>query len=200
MEKETQERKGYIRPTGYEILTNEVTDSRVIQLTVNEQPLICLPIEMLAVRTFFRSILARDHPEKLVHDVILNTVSALKGKIKEVSIYDLIDDHYLAKMLLLDASGNEHVIELEASDAFAIAFKAPCYVYIAEKLLKLRIRNRLHWYDTYAPNLCERLREIDPDSFVMYPEYDLSLFIQKAIEEEDYELAELLKKAMERKK
>ncbi|MDR1181816.1 MAG: DUF151 domain-containing protein [Bacteroidales bacterium] len=160
----------------------------------------CIPIEMLAVRTFFRSILNPNHPEQLVHDVILNIVSEFEAKVMEVLIYDLKDDLYLAKMLIQDAEGKEHFIEMESSDAFAVALKAPCHVYVAKKLLELHIQNRLHWYDAYAPNLCEQLQEIDLNSLVKYPEDELSLFIQKAIEAEEFELAEKISKALKKKK
>jgi bifunctional DNase/RNase len=199
MEKEMYDKEGYIRTTGYEILTHEITDSRVIQLNVDERQLICLPIEMLAVRTFFRSIISPDHSEQLVHDVILNVISEFKAKVMEVLIYDLKDDLYLAKMLIRDAEGGEHFIKMEASDAFAVALKAPCYVYVAEKLLEMHIQNRMHWYDIYAPNLCERLLMVDPNSLVMYPQYDLSLFLKKAIDEEEFELAEKIKNALKSK-
>ncbi|MDR1332657.1 MAG: bifunctional nuclease family protein, partial [Tannerella sp.] len=164
------------------------------------QPLLCIPIHMLAVRTFIRSILVPDHPEQLVHDVIVRIVSELKAKVMEVSIYDLKEDIYLAEMLIRDADGEEHYFNIDASDAFAVALKAPCYVYVAKKVLDLHIRNRLHWYDAYAPNLCERLHWIELDSLVMYPEYDLSLFLRKAIEADEYELAAKIKKALEKKK
>jgi bifunctional DNase/RNase len=199
MEKEMYDKEGYIRTTGYEILPHEITDSRVIQLNVDERPLICLPMDMLAVRTFFRSIVTPDHPEQLVHDVILNVISEFKAKVMEVLIYDLKDDLYIAKMLIKDADGGEHFIKIEASDAFAVALKAPCYVYVAEKLLEMHIQNRMHWYNVYAPNLCERLQEVDPNSLVMYPEYDLSVFLQKAIDDEEFELAEKIKNALARK-
>jgi bifunctional DNase/RNase len=198
MEKETYDKKGYFRMTEYEVRTNEVTDMRVIELISNGRSLLCVPIDMMAVRTFFRS-LSPNHPEQLVHDVIVHIISEFKAKVMEVLIYDLKEDLYLAKMLIRDAAGGEHFIEIDASDAFAVALKAPCFLYVAEKVVDLHIRNRLHWYDAYAPDLCERLREIDPDSLVRYPEYDLSLFIQKAIEADEYELAAYIKKALDRK-
>jgi bifunctional DNase/RNase len=156
-----KEKKGYRRMAAYEILEHEATGMRVIQLSVNDQNVICIPIEMLAVRTFFRSLVP-NHPEKLVHDVILNIISEFKSKVMEVLIYDLQGDRYCAKMLLRDADGREHYIELESSDAFAIALKAPCYVYVSEEVFRQYEQSRVRWYDAYAPNLLERLREIDP--------------------------------------
>jgi bifunctional DNase/RNase len=199
MKKEVHDGEVYFRSTEYEILTHEITQSRVIQLISDGQPLMCVPIEMLAFRTFFRSIASPNHPEKLVHDVIINVISEFKAKVEAAFIYDLKDDLYLAKLQIRDADGSKHFIEIDASDAFAVALKAPSNVYVAEKLLELHIRNRMHWYDAYAPDLCERLRDIDPGSLVMYPEYDLSLFIRKAIEMEDYELAETIKDTLKKK-
>jgi bifunctional DNase/RNase len=194
-----KEKKGYLRMAAYEILVHEITGMRVIQLFVNDKNVICIPIEMLAVHTFFRSILAPDHPEKLVHDVILNIISEFKSKVMEVLIYDLQGDLYLAKMLLRDADGREHYIELESSDAFAIALKAPCYVYVSEEVFRQYAQSHVRWYDAYAPDLIERLREIDSESFVTYPEYDLNFFIQKAIEADEYEIAAVLQKALNEK-
>jgi bifunctional DNase/RNase len=194
-----KEKEGYLRITDYEILTHPVTESRVIQLAAGEM-MIGIPIEMFAVRTFFRSILKPDHPEKLLHDVVIDIVTKFNAKIIDVAIYDLVDNLYLADMHIEDAAGNAKFVGLDSSDALAIALKSNCSVFVAEKVFSLHQYNRLHWYDAYAPNLVERLKDIDPNTFVMYPEYDLTLFIEKAVAEDEYELAAVLQKALASKK
>jgi bifunctional DNase/RNase len=183
----------------YEILVHNATGMWVIQLFVNDQNVICIPIEILAVHTFSRSLMP-NHSEKLVHDVILNIISEFKSKVMEVLIYDLQRDRYCAKMLLRDADGREHYMELESSDAFAIALKAPCHVYVSEEVFRKYAQSHVRWYDAYAPNLLERLYAIDLESFVMYPEYDLQLFLQKAIEADEYEIAAVIQIALKKKK
>ncbi|MDR3309647.1 MAG: bifunctional nuclease family protein [Tannerella sp.] len=192
-------KKGYLKMTSYEILQHEFVDMRVIQLSVNNQNVICIPIEMLAVHTFFRSIFKPNHPEKLVHDVILNIISEFDSKVMEVLIYDMEGELYHAKMLLRDADGREHYIELESSDALAVALKAPCNVYVSEEVFRQYAESRVRWYDAYAPDIIERLSEMSPESFETYNEYDLKLFLRKAIEVDEFEIAAFIQKALNKK-
>jgi bifunctional DNase/RNase len=194
-----KEKEGYLRITDYELLSHPVTESRVIQLTAGEM-MIGIPIEMFAVRTFFRSILSPEHSEKLLHGVVIDIVSQFNAKIIDVAIYDLVDNLYLTKLHLTDANDKDIFVEIDSGDALAIALKSGCYVFVAEKVFSLHQYNRLHWYDAYAPNLVERLKDIEPDTFVKYPEYDLTLFIEKAVAEDEFELAAVLQKALASKK
>jgi hypothetical protein len=119
----------------YEIPVHEIAGIRVIQLFVNDKNVICIPIEMLAVRTFSRSILAPDHPEKLVHDVILNITSEFKSKVT-VSIDGFFQANklnpkftlYLGKYLTKDITckyclGINHSFEEKETDVRIATFQ-----------------------------------------------------------------------------
>ncbi|MDR2407187.1 MAG: bifunctional nuclease family protein [Bacteroidales bacterium] len=191
---------GYIEITEYDIHINEITRTHVIELISNGKSVIYVPIEMFAVRTFFRSVTMPNHPEHLVHDVILSIIRKHNAKVYKLFIYDLKDNLYLTKMLIRDANGEEYFMEINASDGFAVALKAPCRVYVAKEVIPLHAKNRIQWYETHAPNLCERLRDIDPDTLITYSVEDLSLFLSKTVEAEEYELSAIIQKILDAKK
>lgn len=70
----------------------------------------------------------------LTHDLLINVVAELGGKLVSVIVNDLADDIFFAR-LVLDADGRHVEIDSRPSDAIALAVRAKVPIYVAEKVL-----------------------------------------------------------------
>jgi len=71
-------------------------------------------------------------PRPYTHDLMLETIHRLKAKVKRVVITELRDNTYLAN-LILDAQGQEVVLDSRPSDAIALALRENAPILAAEK-------------------------------------------------------------------
>src|SRR3990167_6672623 len=76
-----------------------------------------------------------DLPRPLTHDLLLSSIQKLGGVVKQVVIDNLENNTFYAKLVITDSKGAEVVIDARPSDSIAIALRANCPVFIAEKVL-----------------------------------------------------------------
>jgi bifunctional DNase/RNase len=196
----------------YELISHEVTLNRLITL-MDEQgkTLLNVPMEMFAVKTFFRCLMqaeeAEESPESPesqavpAHRMFLDTIEALGGTLQKVVIDELKKGLFFATLHLVQ-NGVGVTVRAEATDALALAFTASRSVYIKESILDLAktdVENRVRWY---APDDTEGLkvaRRATHEVLRRYRYEELTQLIEMAAGIEDYELAERLKKALQEK-
>ncbi len=81
-------------------------------------------------------VLAQDKfPRPLTHDLFHLVVEGLKAKMSKVIIADLRENTFFASIYL---ERNEEVLSVDArpSDSIALALRAPCPIYVNDKLLQ----------------------------------------------------------------
>lgn len=103
----------------------------------------------------------------------------------ELLIYDIVDGQYQASLINNDTS---QTIPIRASDAILFAFVSHCPLYIEERLM---MRQSVP-YDTNTPGLAIPVNSISNSM--------LQNALNKAIQEENYELASHLHEEMQRRK
>ncbi|MDR1865869.1 MAG: bifunctional nuclease family protein [Bacteroidales bacterium] len=192
-----------IQVHGYDLTCHEVTMTRLIKLTDEQgNTILNVPMEMFAVRTFFRCLMESDIPGIPAHKMFLDVIEILGGKLQKVVIDELQKGVFFATLHLTKNDAGKITIKAEASDALAMAFRAPCYVYIRESVLataKNDSKNRVHWYDPKDEETLKTVRAATQGELLLYPEEELSQLIEIAIDIEDYTLAAKLKKALQDK-
>ncbi len=72
-------------------------------------------------------------PRPYTHDLMLETIHRLKAKVKRIIITDLHDNTYFAS-LILDAQGQEVILDSRPSDAIALALRENAPILAAEKV------------------------------------------------------------------
>jgi bifunctional DNase/RNase len=74
-------------------------------------------------------------PRPMTHDLLLNAIQALGGKVERVVITDLRDNTFYATIVLRDEKG---VKELDArpSDSIALALRAKAPIFLSPKVQK----------------------------------------------------------------
>ena len=71
----------------------------------------------------------------MTHDLTRNLVRHLNGELERIVITELKDDTFYAVLWL--RQGNELVaVDARPSDAIALALRADCPIYVAEKVLE----------------------------------------------------------------
>ena len=72
-------------------------------------------------------------PRPYTHDLMLETIHRLKAKVARVVITEMRDNTYFAK-LILDAQGQEVILDSRPSDAIALALRENAPILAAEKV------------------------------------------------------------------
>jgi len=71
----------------------------------------------------------------LTHDLTQNLVRHLNGKLEKVVITELKDDTFYA-VLWLQQEGEQVAVDARPSDAIALALRADCPIYVADKVME----------------------------------------------------------------
>ncbi|HXV27383.1 MAG TPA: bifunctional nuclease family protein [bacterium] len=74
-------------------------------------------------------------PRPLTHDLLLETISQLGGKLDRVVIDKLQNNTFYAKLYVKRASDGEVIVDARPSDSVALALRASVPVYVAEEIL-----------------------------------------------------------------
>ncbi len=78
-------------------------------------------------------------PRPLTHDLTLEILHRLKARVKRVLITELKDNIYYAQ-LILDAQGQEIVLDSRPSDAIALALREDAHIWAAEQVFQRQSR------------------------------------------------------------
>jgi len=147
------------------------------------------------------------------HDLFKNFADAFHINVKEVLIYNLVEGVFYSKLICTDATGEiEHEIDARTSDAIAIAvrFDAPIYVY--EFILKeagyivdendniTPIQSHTEEESKESTSVESKTSEDVSENLKTLSLEELQQQLQKAINEEKYELAAKIHQEIERRK
>lgn len=144
----------------------------------------------------------------LTHDLFKKMAEAFHFTIKEVSIYNLQEGVFFAKLVCLDQFQNEVEIDSRTSDAIAIAvrFNSPIYTYefiLASAGIEI---NNTSSVDQEAELISEaadyvvesaNLKNKDLSSI---PQAELEKMLANAVSNEEYELASKIRDELEKRK
>ncbi len=143
----------------------------------------------------------------LTHDLFKSLADSFDIQLNEVIIYNLVEGIFFAKII---CSQGEKTVEIDTrtSDAIALAVRFNCPVYTYEFILSSAgiILEEGKMPDKEADELeAEETTEPKPakkkeKTIREYSEEELNSLLQKAIEEENYELASAIKKELDRRK
>lgn len=143
-------------------------------------------------------------PRPLTHDLFKNFADRFEIQVKQVIIHKLVDGVFFSS-IICERDKIEEIIDARTSDAIALAlrFNAPIFTYknILEKagiFLKTTPRKKDSKEDEKA--ILEQLMTDDTESkkktsksYQAYSTKDLHTMLEKAVENEDYEKAALIR-------
>jgi bifunctional DNase/RNase len=185
---------------GYDLTVHKITQARLINLTDEEGKIVLtVPMEMFAVTTFFRCLVKQKTLSIPAHKMFLDVMDVLGGKMQKVVIDDLQGGRFFATLYFTDRDGKECTMKAEASDALAMAFRAPCYMCVRESVVdaaKNDRANRVYWYSAEDKESLKAAQEASHEELAALPSGDLKQLLEIATEIEDFEFAARIKRAM----
>ena len=164
---------------GWKDLTKPPPNARRVPIIINffEAQVISVEIEKIKPQII------------LIYDVIKDLSRAFKLKFKHIIVHELLDNEVYTKLICdnRDSTG----IDIKPSDGVAISLRLNIPIYIDDKLLTNINEILNEKYDIKRMSDMEKLEN--------YTLQDLKVFLQDAIEREDYENASLIRDEISRK-
>lgn len=142
----------------------------------------------------------------LTHDLMQSLSSAYGIALKQVTIYDLVEGIFFAR-LLCELDGKEEEIDARTSDAVALAVRFGCPIFCEEKVMEAAsIPPEGEQEITPMPEDGEDVFGLDEDpidpenQLSSLSEEELNEEMDQALQNEDYERAGLIRDEIERRK
>ena len=129
-------------------------------------------------------------PRPLTHDLLISILENLGTKIDRVEITSLKDGTYYAQIILIH-DGENLVIDSRPSDSIALAVRLKCPIFIAESVIEESASEISEITGENVEEVAEE--EIGEEAEEKSERVQLEEKLQKAIEEENYELAAVLR-------
>lgn len=82
-----------------------------------------------------RAIHGKETARPLTHDLVLNVIDSMGGRLTRVIINDLHDDTFFARLGVEMADGTEVFVDSRPSDAMVLAARRRVSIYVAEHVI-----------------------------------------------------------------
>lgn len=186
--------------TTYEVSLHETTNMRCVSFYDDDRKtILTVPVGMYAASTFFKCHFKQSGRTEPVHRMFARMTESLGGTLRALVIDGLRKGTFYATIYFTDHEDSECSIRLFAGDALAIAFNAPCEVYVRESVLDAAQNdreNRVQWYSSDNEDAMKTVRAYSAGKLGALPGNELEQLLEIATETEDFEFAARIKKAM----
>lgn len=133
----------------------------------------------------------------LTHDIFKTFADSFEIKVTEVLIYKLVEGIFFANLICVQADGKKIEIDTRTSDAIALAVRFKCPIYTFEEILSsagIVLEDDEEFGEDQDTTSTEiEVKAAEDDLFASYSLDELEKEIEKAIGNEDYERASLLR-------
>ncbi|QZE14279.1 DUF151 domain-containing protein [Halosquirtibacter laminarini] len=195
-------------------LTTSQTQNGAYALLMTEDqgnrrlPIIIGAVEAQAIVIFLEQM---SPPRPLTHDLFYQSLNGFGIELKEVIIYKLEEGVYFSKLIYIRDNETKEV-ESRTSDAIALALRFSAPIFIESAIMdKAGISLELNDTEDMLSSLDEGENEEDDQSQRSGDEIlkdqisetstkDLEMLLSKAIEEEDYEAASMIRDEVNKRK
>ncbi len=118
------------------IIISEIHEQQVILLKeVEGDRNFSIMIGIFEATSIDRRVKRLPSPRPLTHDLVVGTIDALGGELRDIYISELKDHTYYAK-LRIRMNGEMVEVDCRPSDAIALAVTASVPIYVAEDVLE----------------------------------------------------------------
>ncbi|WP_031479115.1 bifunctional nuclease family protein [Maridesulfovibrio frigidus] len=132
----------------------------------NEELGIVLPIWIGAMEAMAISLVIDEvaFPRPMTHDLLLDTISALGGKVVSVDIVDIEKGTFYAE-IIVETGGEVRAIDSRPSDAVALAVRAKCPVRASQKVLDVAGTSEAEETLSKGSSTGDEFDDLSPDDF-----------------------------------
>ena len=175
-------RISYYPPSkGYAVLLQEKDGIRSLPIIVGSS-------EAQAIALYLEGV---DMPRPMTHDLLINVLESLESEINRVSIARMDNGTFFAEIEVTNVQVGEIVIDSRPSDAIAIALRTLTPIYVSDEVMdRAGIDNFSTESEVAEPITSEELTKEESGESVLE---NLNEALEKAITEEEYEMAARLR-------
>ena len=176
-------RISYYPPSkGYAVILQEKVGSRSLPIIVGSS-------EAQAIALYLEGV---EMPRPMTHDLIINVLENIESEINRVSIARMSNGTFFAEIEVTNVQVGEIIIDSRPSDAIAIALRTLTPIYISDEVMnRAGIDNLTTESEVQEPVISEELlTKESPEDTVLE---NLNEALEKAISEEEYEVAARLR-------
>lgn len=124
-------------------------------------------------------------PRPLTHDLFANFLNKMEYDVSKIVVNDLVNGTFYAKIHVKDKDNHSFLIDSRPSDAIALALRVDADIFVVEKVFK-EAGQQIEISDLETHEETEAFSEGNKDVDRLF---DLQMQLQKAIDNENYELA-----------
>ena len=175
-------RISYYPPSkGYAVLLQEKDSNRSLPIIVGSN-------EAQAIALYLEGV---DMPRPMTHDLLINVLDSLESDIRQVTIARMKNGTFFAEIEVSNSQVGDIIIDSRPSDAIAIALRTMTPIYVSDEVME---RAGIDNYSTGGEvaetvSLDELSKEESAGSVIE----NLAEALEKAISEEEYEVAARLR-------
>ena len=176
-------RISYYPPSkGYAVLLQEKDSNRSLPIIVGSN-------EAQAIALYLEGV---DMPRPMTHDLLINVLDLLESDIKQVTIARMSNGTFFAEIEVSNSQVGDVVIDSRPSDAIAVALKTMTPIYVSDEVMeRAGIDNYSTGGEVTEPLSSDDLSKNEMDDGLVIE--NLSEALEKAISEEEYEVAARLR-------
>ena len=175
-------RISYYPPSkGYAVLLQEKDSNRSLPIIVGSN-------EAQAIALYLEGV---DMPRPMTHDLLINVLDSLESDIRQVTIARMKNGTFFAEIEVSNSQVGDIIIDSRPSDAIAIALRTMTPIYVSDEVME---RAGIDNYSTGGEvaetvSLDDLSKEESAGSVIE----NLTEALEKAISEEEYEVAARLR-------
>lgn len=175
-------RISYYPPSkGYAVLLQEKDSSRSLPIIVGSS-------EAQAIALYLEGV---DMPRPMTHDLLINVLETLETEINQVTIARMKNGTFFAEIEVSNSQVGEIVIDSRPSDAIAVALRTSTQIYVSDEVMdRASIDNLSVGSEVSEPVSSDELTKEASEETVLE---NLNEALEKAISEEEYEIAARLR-------
>ena len=156
---------------------------------------------MEAALLYNLEMFGQEIPDIHLHDVLRAAIVGLDGKVIKAVIHNVIDGEFRSHLCIATPENDFFTVDICPTDALSIALREKVPVYIMESVFEKDRTQRnkvLYWHEINRDDALEVLNRATPEKLQQQSPEELDIFLEKAIEAEDYELAKKLRTVIEK--
>ena len=176
-------RISYYPPSkGYAVLLQEKDSNRSLPIIVGSN-------EAQAIALYLEGV---DMPRPMTHDLLINVLDLLDSDIKQVTIARMKNGTFFAEIEVANSQVGDIMIDSRPSDAIAVALRTMTPIYVSEEVMERAGIDNFSTGSEIAETVSsdELLKETTDEGSAIE---NLAEALEKAISEEEYEVAARLR-------
>ena len=176
-------RISYYPPSkGYAVLLQEKDTNRSLPIIVGSN-------EAQAIALYLEGV---DMPRPMTHDLLINVLDLLESDIKQVTIARMKNGTFFAEIEVSNSQVGDIMIDSRPSDAIAVALRTMTPIYVSDEVMERAGIDNFSTGSEIAETVSsdELLKETTDEGSAIE---NLAEALEKAISEEEYEVAARLR-------